>query len=256
VEKISKTENWKNAFPKENRYFETNNGILYCADCIDILRQIPENSVDLVLTDPPYGVNSNERNGIDYKDNFYNVDAVSKELFRTLKDNTRTFIFTAQKTFLNVVEYFTSNSFNLHQTLIWLHPNLTGGTKKKVYDFTSVYEQIILFHKGKPRKLKKAEGFFNFDVLKYPQPQSNFKKDKRQHIHQKPVNLIEHLILVTTDENDLVLDPFLGSGTTAVVCEKLNRRWIGIEINSNYCEMAKERLLYPTRQNPKMKILI
>jgi DNA modification methylase len=235
--------NWKDLFPKENRYFETENGILYCGDCLEIMKKFPENSIDLIITDPPYGVNSNEKNGIDYKDKFYDVKKVSKELFKILKDNSRAFVFTAQKTFIDAVFGFEDNGFKLHQTLIWFKPNLAGGTKKKTYDFTSVYEQILNFHKGKPNKIKKVEGFNNFDVLKYAQPQSNFKKDKRYHVHQKSLELIEHLILVSTDENDLVLDCFTGAGTTCVVAERLKRRWIGIEINKEYCEIAKKRIL-------------
>jgi len=233
---------WKDIFPKENRYFETKNGILYCGDCLEILKEFPKESVDLILTDPPYGVNSKELNGINYKDEFYDVKNISKEFFRILKNNTRAYVFTAQKTFIDVVNAFEDAEFKLHQTLIWFRPNLAGGTKKKTYDFTSVYEQILNLHKGKPPKIKKVNEFKNFDVLKYAQPQSNFKIDKRYHIHQKPLKLIEHLILVSTTENDLVLDPFSGSGTTLVACEKLNRRWIGIEINEKYCEIIKKRI--------------
>jgi len=61
---------------------------------------------------------------------------------------------------------------------------------------------------------------------------------------------MEHLILVSTDKNDLVLDPFLGSGTTAVACERLNRRWIGIEINKEYCKIAKERIMKESSRLP------
>jgi len=232
---------WKDKFPKENRYYETENGILYCGDCLEIIKEFPKESADLILTDPPYGVNSNETNGIDYKDEFYDVCKVSKELFRVLKNNTRAYVFTAQKTFINVVKGFEKNGFELHQTLIWFKPNLAGGTKKKVYDFTSVYEQILNFHKGKPVRIKRVDGFNNFDVLRYTQPQSNFKTDKRYHIHQKPLKLIGHLVVVSTNEYDLILDPFAGVGTTLVACEKLNRRWIGIEINEKYCEIAKKR---------------
>ena len=234
---------WKDNLPKEDRYFETGNGILYCGDCLEIVKQMPEQSIDLVLTDPPYGVGSNELNGIEYMDEFYDVVNVSRELFRIVKNNSRVFVFSAQKTFIEVSKAFEKSKFKLHQTLIWFRPNLAGGTKKKTYDFTSVYEQILDFHKGTPAKIRKIEGLNNFDVLKYAQPQSNFKKDKRFHIHQKPLKLLEHLVLVSSNQNDLVLDPFLGSGTTAVACERLGRRWIGIEINKEYCEIAKERIL-------------
>ena len=224
-------------------YFHTENGVLLCGDCLEVMKLIPKKSIDLIVTDPPYGVGSNELNGINYKDNFYCVNDTSKCLFKILKQHSRAFIFVAQKTYIDVVFGFQSAGFKLHQTLIWFRPNLAGGTKKKTYDFTSVYEQILNFHKGNPPKLKKVNGYNNFDVLKYAQPQSNFKKDKRYHIHQKPLDLIKHLILVSTNENDIVLDPFIGSGTTAIACEKLSRKWIGIEINPDYCEIAKERIL-------------
>jgi len=239
--------NWNNLkeelISSKYYYFHTKNGILLCGDCLEVMKLIPENSIDLILTDPPYGVNSNEMNGIDYKDRFYNVEDISKKLFKVLKDNSRAFIFTAQKTFMEVIRGFGNSGFRLHQTLIWFRPNLAGGTKKKIYDFTSVYEQILNFHKGKPSKIKRMEEFNNFDVLKYAQPQSNFKKDKRYHIHQKPLKLIKHLLLASSNKNDIVLDCFLGSGTTSVICERLNRKWIGIEINPEYCEIAKKRIL-------------
>lgn len=234
---------WKEIFPKEGKYFETENGILYCGDCLEIMKKFPDESVDLIVTDPPYGVGSMELREIDYKDEFYDVKGVATEIFRILKWNSRAFVFVAQKTFVEVVSGFTNSGFKLHQVLIWLRPNLAGGTKKKTYDFTSIYEQILNLHKGKPPRIKKVDGLNNFDVLKYVQPQSNFKKDKRQHVHQKPVRLIEHLVVVSSSSRDLVLDPFLGSGTTAVACERLNRRWIGIEINEKYCEIAKKRLI-------------
>ena len=232
---------WKDIFPQENRYFETKNGIFYCGDCLEIMKRFPNESVDLVLTDPPYGVGSNDKkNG--YEDRFYNVENLSSLLFNKLKANNRCLVFSAQKTFVNVLTEFEKKGFKFCQTLIWHFPNLAGGAKK-VFDFTSTYEQILLFHKGKPSCINKLKNRRNIDVLVFTKPQSNYKFDKRYHIHQKPIALIEHLLLFLSVENDLVLDPFLGSGTTAVVCEKLNRRWIGIEINSKYCEIAKKRIL-------------
>ena len=207
---------WKDNFPKANRYFETENGILYKGDSLEIMKTFPKESIDLVLTDPPYGVGSNETNGVDYIDNYFNVNEVSDVLFNLLKENTRLFCFIAQKTLFQTIYDF-DKQFDFHQILVWHKPNFAGGGKK-VYDFTSSYELILLFHKGKPNKLSNPrkvsdEYLSNSDVLKYTQP------------------------------NDLVLDPFVGSGTTVVACEKLNRRWIGIELNEEYCEIAKQRIL-------------
>jgi len=230
---------WKDKFPKENRYFETDSGILYNMDCLDLLPILPQESIDLIVTDPPYGVGSNEKNGIGYKDKFYDVNKISKCFYNVLKDNSRAYVFTAQKTFIDVVETFENNGFCLHQTLIWFRKNLAGGTKKKTYDFTSSYEQILNLHKGKPQPLKKEH---LVDVFEFLQPQSNYSFDKRFHVHQKPLKLIEHLIYVSTEEDDIVFDPFAGSGTTAVAAEKLGRKWIAVEIQSEYCQIIKNRI--------------
>ena len=234
--------NWKDKFPKEDRYYETNNGILYCIDSLKIMNKFPQESIDLILTDPPYGVNSNE---IDYKDEYFNIEDFSRLSSAILKRNSRLYLFIAQKTLCNTIKRM--RGFDLHQILIWHKPNFIGGGKK-VFDYTSSYEFILLFHKGMPEKLNNPrkiskDYLSNSDVLRYTQPQSNFKKDKRYHIHQKPLKLIEHLILSSSKQNNLILDSFLGSGTTAVASEKLNRRWIGIEINPRYCEVAKKRIL-------------
>ena len=231
---------WKDAFPQEGRYFETDNGILYNALCLDILPQIHQ-KVDLVLTDPPYGIGSDERNGIDYKDNFYDVDTTSKELYNILKDDSRAFVFTAQKTFFDVISGFVnSGGFKLHQTLIWHKTNLTGSSRKRMYDFTSSYEQVLNFHKGNPKKFSAIGN--NTDILEYPQPQSNYVRDKRYHIHQKPYRLIEKIIDLTSSNGDIILDAFAGSGTTAYAAEKFERRWIAIEKQEQYCEIAKQRI--------------
>ncbi len=235
---------WKDIFPKESRYFETENGILYCEDCLEVMREFPAQTIDLIVTDPPYGVGSDESNGIDYTDTYFNVGIFNDLSFKLLKNNTRMYIFIAQKTLLKTIEGL--SNFNLHQILIWHKPNFVGGGKR-TFDFTNSYEFILLFHKGKPQPLDNPRRISknylsNSDVLRYTQPQSNFKIDKRVHIHQKPLRLIEHLIIASSAEGDIILDPFMGSGTTALACERLNRRWIGIEINIEYCEKARRRI--------------
>jgi DNA modification methylase len=227
---------------EESVYFKTDLGILYCADCLQILSCMPHEVFDLVVTDPPYGVGVREGNGIRYTDEFYDVDAVSKLLFKVLKHNSRCFIFSAQKTLFKVVESFESAGFKLHQIIVWYKPNLVN-TNKKVFDFRSTHEFILNFHKGSPPKLNRVKGLSHIDVLTYPQPQSNFKFDKRFHVNQKPLKLIQHLLLAASSKGQLVLDCFAGSGTTLVAAQRLGVRWVGIEINSEYCEIAKKRIL-------------
>lgn len=218
-------------------YYRENRNVLYLGNANVILKALPDKSVDLVLTDPPYGVNSDEMNGVAYKDRFYDVDLVSKELFRVLKPNSRALVFTAQKTYCTVVDAFQNNGFKLHQTLIWVKRNL-ASPHKFGYEFTSNYEMILNFHKGKVPRLN---GKGNTDVLIYSAPQSNFS-DKRMHVHQKPINLIVKLLDTVCNGNCTVLDPFAGSGTTLVGAKKLGLNWIGIEIQKDYCDITVERL--------------
>jgi DNA modification methylase len=119
------------------------------------------------------------------------------------------------------------------------------------------FEPIILARKPFKDSLAKnlmlnKTGALNIEMLKtlnenkYPSNILNFPKDKKQdfntHPTVKPLSLIEYLILMTTNEGDLVVDPFLGSGTVALACKKLNRRFIGTEIDKKYCNIAEKRL--------------
>lgn len=219
--------------------YRTKYGILYLGDCNLILKSIPTGTIDLIIADPPYGVSKTD----DYKDKGWNVKEVGKELYRVLKDNTRLFLFCAEKKLCDVIKTLEDVGFKLHQMLIWVRKNLVGGSKKYQYwDFVNNYEHILLFHKGKPAPLKIVAPYRNVDVLEYAKPQGNFKKDTAYHPHQKPLELIKHLIIVSTNPGDIVLDPFAGVGTTAVAAEILKRRWIAIEIEKKFFEKAIMRL--------------
>lgn len=229
-------------------YFSTDMGVFYLGNAYELMPLVPSESVDLVLTDPPYGVGSGEASGFSgYVDRGYDVPFVSKELWRILKPDSRAFVFVAQKNLVEVITGFVSSGFTLHQILVWHRPNLFGGTKKKTYEFTNVYENILVLHKGKPPKLKKVEGLHNTDILKYAMPQGNFVKDRRYHVHQKPLDLIRHLVLVSTEPGQLVFDPFAGSGTTAVASESTGRRWMCFELEPHYFEVARVRVSKESR---------
>jgi len=106
-------------------------------------------------------------------------------------------------------------------------------------DFAYDYEPIFVIKIGNPKlKIKGKHGC----ILKYTKPQSNFKKDKLIHPTQKPLELVKKIIKISSNESDIILDPFLGSGTTVVACKELGRKYIGIEINPKYCEIARRRI--------------
>ena len=126
--------------------------------------------------------------------------------------------------------------FPLKQIIIW---NRRNSPKLDKSYFVPVNEYIFWLQKTKTSRTK-----FNRKDAKFKTNIWDFQPDKKNnHPAPFPEELPENCILTTTDKNDIVLDPFIWSGTTAVACEKLNRRWIGIELNEEYCEIAKQRIL-------------
>jgi len=243
--------NWKNLFPKENRYFETENGILYCGDCLEILREFPKESIDLILTDPPYGISKehnfdsmkdrkNKRTGTFFGDwDVFNIKNW-EIIVNPTKKSSSIISFMSFEQYKNFTETIEKCNFEIKDRLIWEKTNPFPKNRDRRYVIN--IELIVWAVK------KKAKWIFNRQNPKYETCVLRFSSEsgakfKRYHPTQKPLKLIKYLLKIHSNENNLVLDPFLGSGTTAVACEKLNRRWIGIEINPEYCEIAKKRIL-------------
>jgi len=232
---------WKDEFPKENRYFETENGILYYGDCLEIMKNFSKESIDLVLTDPPYIIQykTNRRKNKEHKfcspitndNNPKLIEEFIEQVSKLLKPNTAFYSFGNWKTadfFKKEIENF----FRLKNIIIWVKNNWTAGDLKAQYG--QQYE--IIFYANKGRRYIKGKRlsdvwFFN-----------RVSGKKQKHQNEKPIELIAQILNKSSNENDLVLDPFLGSGTTALACERLNRRWIGIEINGEYCDIIKQRV--------------
>jgi site-specific DNA-methyltransferase (adenine-specific) len=214
---------------KQEPYFECEDGLLYCADCMDILPQLPEGCVDLVLTDPPYGIA------------LANHDQTGQ--FRKLRDwsiendgNLDAAIAVAE--WCNVrdipVAMFASPDKPIpgkwRSRLVWHKHGLgLGGDPSTCWrrDW-----ELIQIRGNRP-----LNGGRDSAVLRHEIRPSEFL-----HPCQKPVSLLEYLILKLSQPNDLILDPFSGSGTTAVACKRLGRKFIGIEISEDYCCIAKDRI--------------
>ncbi|RLC34544.1 hypothetical protein DRH14_02735 [Candidatus Shapirobacteria bacterium] len=250
---------WKELFPKENRYFETKNGILYCGDCLKIMKGFPKESVDLVLTDPPYniaGTNKLTMTGDEIKTNKQAWGDAFKDNWDSIEEY---FIWLSRR--ILVMKGILRLSGGL---ILFLDRNYTGyfiyriekelGLKfrNKIYfeklnsvphfrknNYRSCIEEAIWFTKSS------REGYF-INFIRQESMRQIFKgstgEKYRGHPTEKAWWMIEPLIIRHSDTNALILDPFLGSGKTALVCKRLNRRWVGIEILEKYCEVSAKRL--------------
>lgn len=208
---------------------------IHCMDALDGLKQIPDESIDLIITDPPYNINLKPQRGktksilndnLSEKDFSFFLNNIFIEIHRVLKKDAFVFVFVGWSTipiFRNVLD----NKFNLKSMPIWVKNNFGIG-----YYTRPQYEPILFYIKGKKKKLKKPVS----DVFK-------FKKVHRPiHSCEKPVALIEHILKHFSENNDVVLDPFMGSGTTAVACKKNGRNYIGFELEQKYVDIANKRL--------------
>ena len=207
-----------------------------CGDAIIELKKIESNSVDLIVTDPPYNLNKDYGNNSDKLefDEYLNFSRKwIREAVRVLKPEGTMYVF---------------NSW-----ITWYYTQGIGKTK----GYSPRHDDILMFTKDK-KKFK-----FNLDEIRVPQKYyrsvNNMRganpgnvwefshmhycnKNRTKHPTQKPEGLYERMILASSDEGDVVLDPFLGSGTLLHVCQNTNRNGIGIDINPEYIQMSKERL--------------
>ncbi len=204
---------------------------LICGDALHFLKQLPDKSIDLVVTDPPYG--DNIAYGIHNRTIAGNEHplvalAVMAECYRVLKINACAYMFCGSR-HLGFLRSFFQNytKYVIRDVVIW--DKMLRG---RGHGFRRQYECILVLEKGKPRY--RSLGLAN--VLRFQRARAI------RHPHEKPVELIETLIRQSSDERGVVLDPFVGSGTTAVAAQRLKRCYIGVELDHRYYAVAEERL--------------
>ena len=200
-------------------YYRTDLGVLYCGDCLEVLPLI-EDKVDLILTDPPYGIEYEYDKYKDVKDDKY-LEFCHK-WFGLLKSDL-IIITTGWK----YKKYWYNK--NPDDEIIWYDKMKQSGGRSYYLRKT---EPIFIWGKIKNK--------FKWDILEF----NSFRNDglRDNHTCPKPITLWIDIIKKQSDDNGLILDIFHGSGTTAVACEKLGRHWIGIEISEKYCAIAKQRI--------------
>lgn len=219
-------------------------------DCLEGLKQIPDNSIDLVVTDPPYKIetsgggiynpsSSQHLSGTEYVQELNLMkNGFSKEILdeccRVMK-KINIYIFCSQKQIIPLLDYFVKEKKCNWNIISWHKTNPVPACGNKYLTDT----EFILFFREKGVKVK---GKFQTKFTYYVTPTN--KKDKKKYGHPtiKPLNIVENFIINSSNEGEIVFDPFMGSGTTAVAAIKNNRQYIGFELSEEYCKIAEERI--------------
>jgi len=227
---------------------------LHLGDCLEVMKQIPDKSVDAIICDLPYGTTQNKW------DSVIPLDLLWNQYKRICKG---AIVLTAQSPFDKVLGC--SNIKMLKYEWIWKKESGTGFLNAKKAPLKD-HENVLVFYEKQPTYNPQMRTGFKPYVCKqgsvgsnygkvnpenitqsngdrYPLTVIEFKRDKDKiHPTQKPVALMEYLVKTYTNEGDTVLDNCMGSGTTGVACKNLNRKFIGIEQNAGYFQIAKSRI--------------
>ena len=249
-------------------YIGNENSLAICGDSIEVLRKINEKSINLIFADPPYNIGKHFGNNID---KWNEVDEYIEwciewidECFRILKDDGVMYFMTATQ-YMPFLDVYVSKKYNVLSRIVWTYDS-SGVQSKKMYG--SLYEPILMVNKTNKSKytfnyqdiLVEAKTGAKRKLIDYrktpPQPYNTqkvpgnvwdfsrvrYKMDEYEnHPTQKPEELLKRIILASSNENDIVLDPFSGSFTTASVAVKLNRKAIGIDLNPEFFKIGIRR---------------
>lgn len=213
-------------------------------DCLDVLKQIPNESIDCVVTDPPYkivkggctnkavrysGTSHDElKNGTIFKNNEIQFSDWIPVLYNKVKDGSHVYIMCNDRNMRELLNVAYESGFKLLNILTW---------KKSKHNPNRYYlknsEFIVMLRKGKAVNINNMGTYQVLEVNNV---------EKKQHPSDKPVDLMQILVENSSQEDDVVLDLFMGAGSTGVACAKTNRRFIGIEIDEKYFKIAKNRI--------------
>ena len=223
-------------------------GRLINGDAIEFMKTLENESVDLIVTDPPYKVTSRGNAGSSggmmqtklsmqgkiFKHNDIKPQEYISELYRVLKEGSHCYIMTNHINLQEMLNTATECGFHFIKSLIW-----NKGNKIMGQFYMSQFEYILFFRKGKGKKINKCG---TADILNVPNKKTKGEDGKNIHDTEKPIELMKILIENSSQEGELVLDPFLGVGATAMACKELNRDYIGIELDEKYYNIACKRV--------------
>lgn len=252
--------------------FELNK--IYNEDCLEGMKKLPTECIDLTVTSPPYD-NLRTYNGFSF--DFYGI---ANELYRITKDggvvvwivNDATIKGSETGTSFKQALYFKEIGFNLHDTMIWNKQNCSSVGSMNRYENT--FEYMFILSKGVPKTaniikdkqnkragelqcgsirqcdgtVKKTTGYGKTLIAEFGRRPNVWEiypaKSKKERLHPAPFpeQLVNDHIISWSNENDLIFDPFMGSGTTAKMAILTNRKYLGFEISEEYCNIANDRI--------------
>ena len=218
-------------------YYQDDAVTIYHGDCREMLLELPK--VDLVLTDPPYGTGgrdgSTHRTGttgdyLSYDAFVWATKQDSNLLFKATREGTHAYVFSDWRRYKDVQIAYEVSGWELRALIVWAKGNGMGEYWRSSHEF------ILFFTKRKPRKLEHGNCM---NVIH----EKKVAPTKRHHPLEKPIRLIQQLVVASSKDGEIILDPFMGSGSTLVAAKDLNRKAIGVEIEEKYCEIAATRMM-------------
>lgn len=265
---------------KKEPFYKNELSCLYNGDCLEVLKRLPNECVDLVVTSPPY-------DDLRSYNSIFDINELTKQLYRVLKNgavivwnvNDKIKNGTKSLTSFKQAIVFNENGFNVNDVMIWEKTNPMPQIKQPRYN--QVFEYMFIFSKGKPKTFNpimvdcksankeykstcksitkdKQRKYKEFKINKQKVDNNIWKfavaQNKTNHPAVFPLELPLRHIKTWTNENDIILDCFMGSGTTGVACEMLKRRFIGIEIDENYFDISKKRIQSVKKENKLLNI--
>ena len=236
-----------NELCKMSDYYDKN-GMLFNKDCIEVLKNMEDESVDLIITDPPYKITARGNggnsggmfqkkevnNGKVFKTNDLEIEDWLYDFYRVLKPQSHCYIMTNNKNITHYLDVIDKSNFHFIKNLIWVKDNKIMGQT-----YMSQFEYIIMLRKGNHKRINDCG---DSDVISIPNKKLKDSNNKTIHDTEKPIELYKYLIKNSSNENDVCIDPFIGIGGFGVACKELCRKYIGIELDNNYFNIAKERI--------------
>lgn len=254
-------------------YFQTSSGSLFQIDALILLKAIEKESVDLVFADPPYNIKKAEWDTFESQKKYVEWCLEWIEECHRILTPKGTLYICGFSEILADVKWAASHLFKGCKWLVWYYRNKANLSS----DWGRSHESILHFRKSREFifNIDEVRVPYNAHTLKYPiHPQaetsqygngkkyiwtpnpkgarpkdvfeiptiSNSSWEKKEHPTQKPVQLVKKCVLASSIPGSIIVDPFGGTGTTYAISEAFNRRWLGSEINENYCRMIEERI--------------